>query len=176
MVQIHGASKRRLAPHVDRVAVLEDRLVSAVRPFALPGLRIALGLLFLWFGALKVAGDSPVAAIVSGTLPFADPNVTVLALGGVECVLGIALVVGLASRVVLPVLVAHLTGTFLTFVMLPELMFRDGNPLLLTESGEFVAKNLVLIGATLVLMVHARAEAHPSAHEQARRATEPDAV
>jgi uncharacterized membrane protein YkgB len=55
---------------------------------------------------------------------------------------------------VLPVLVAHLAGTFLTFVMLPELMFRGGNPLLLTELGEFVTKNLVLIAATLVLIAH----------------------
>jgi hypothetical protein len=111
-------------------------------------------MLFIWFAALKLAGASPVAAIVSGTLPFADPTLTVLVLGGVELEL-------VAVRLVLPVLAAHLTGTFLTFVMLPELMFRDGNPLLLTEPGELVVKNLVLIGATLVLMVHTRTEVRP---------------
>jgi hypothetical protein len=33
-------------------------------------------------------------------------------------------------------------------------MFRDDDPFLLTESGEFVAKNLVLIAATVVLLCH----------------------
>lgn len=132
-----------------------DRVLTAMlRPVTLPALRVLLGLLFVWFGALKVLGRSPVGQLVSGTLPWADPRLTVHVLGTVEVLLGAGLVTGVAVRLVLPVLVAHLSGTFLTFVMLPELMFRGHNPLLLTESGEFVTKNLVLIAATLVLIAH----------------------
>ena len=36
--------------------------------------RLSLGLVFVWFGALKSAGDSPVLALVSATLPRADPQ------------------------------------------------------------------------------------------------------
>lgn len=124
-------------------------------------------MLFVWFGGLKVVGESPVGDLVSGTLPFADPHLVVTTLGAVEVLLGVGLVAGVGVRLVLPVLAAHLSGTFLTFVMLPELMFRDGNLLLLTESGEFVAKNLVLVAATLVLLTHS-ASAHTVA-AQARR-------
>lgn len=35
---------------------------------------------------------------------------------------------------------AHLAGAFLTVVMLPQLPFRDHDPLLLTESGESVTQ------------------------------------
>ncbi len=35
-------------------------------------------------------------------------------------------------------------------------MFSAGGPLLLTADGEFVAKNGVLIAATLVLITHTR--------------------
>jgi putative oxidoreductase len=42
-------------------------------------------------------------------------------------------------------------GTFLTFIVLPDVTFRDGNPFLLTVEGEFVVKNLVLISAALVV-------------------------
>jgi hypothetical protein len=73
----------------------------------------------------------------------------------VEVLLGLALMTGVALHVALPVLAAHLGGTFLTFVMLPALMFRDHNPLLLTADGEFVAKNLVLVSAAIVLLTHA---------------------
>jgi uncharacterized membrane protein YkgB len=117
-------------------------------------MRILLGVLFVWFGGLKVVGQSPVEDIVAGTLPLGEPDLVVGSLGVVEVLLGAALVAGFALRLVLPVLVAHLGGTFLTFAMLPELMFRDSNVLLLTESGEFVTKNLVLIAATLVLVTH----------------------
>ena len=136
------------------VETLERSVAEAVRPATLPALRVLLGVVFIWFGALKVFGVSPVAAIVAGTLPWADPRVTVTVLGAAEVAFGIALVTGFALRLVLPLMVAHLAGTFLTFVMLPQLMFRADDPLLLTESGEFVAKNLVLIAATVVLLCH----------------------
>jgi putative oxidoreductase len=135
----------------------DARLVRVLRPAAMPSLRILLGVLFMWFGALKVAGVSPVAAMVAGTMPWADPHMVVPVLGAVEVLLGAALVTGMALRLALPVLAAHLCGTFLTFVMLPGLMFAQGDPLLLTEDGEFVMKTLVLIAATLALIAHAPA-------------------
>jgi uncharacterized membrane protein YphA (DoxX/SURF4 family) len=151
-------SRSSLKPHLGRatraVTSVESSVTDAVRPVTLPALRILLGVVFVWFGALKVLGVSPVARIVSGTLPWADPHATLIVLGGAEVAFGLALVTGYALRVVLPLMVAHLTGTFLTFVMLPQLMFRHDDPLLLTESGEFVAKNLVLIAATVVLLCH----------------------
>lgn len=132
----------------------DARLVQMLRPAALPSLRVLLGVVFMWFGALKVAGVSPVAAMVAGTLPWADPQLVVPVLGAVEVLLGALVVTGIGLRLALPVLAAHLCGTFLTFVMLPGLMFTHGDPLLLTEDGEFVMKNLVLIGATLALIAH----------------------
>ncbi len=139
---------------VHRVRRIDAQVTGRLRDKTLPAMRLLLGVLFVWFGGLKVVGVSPVEDMVAGTLPMADPELIVATLGAVEVVLGAALVVGVGTRLVLPVLAAHLCGTFLTFVMLPELMFRDGNPLLLTESGEFVTKNLVLVAATLVLLTH----------------------
>lgn len=149
---------------VGRLRTIDARVTGLLRQVTLPALRILLGMLFVWFGGLKVVGESPVGDLVSGTLPFADPHLVVTTLGAVEVLLGVGLVAGVGVRLVLPVLTAHLSGTFLTFVMLPELMFRDGNLLLLTESGEFVAKNLVLVAATLVLLTHSA-----SAHTEAAR-------
>jgi putative oxidoreductase len=115
-------------------------------------LRLSLALVFLWFGALKLTGATPVEGLISATLPFLSTDLTVPALGVVEIVLGAALVVGRAPRATLLALAAHLMGTFLTFVTAPRLMFDGGNPLLLTADGEFVLKNLVLVSAALVLV------------------------
>jgi uncharacterized membrane protein YkgB len=62
---------------------------------------------------------------------------------------------GLAARfglrLVLLVLALQMLGTFLVFVLLPELTFQDGNPLKLTIEGEFVLKNLVLLASAMVV-------------------------
>jgi uncharacterized membrane protein YkgB len=133
------------------LATLETAAAGAVRPYSLLLLRLSLGLVFVWFGALKVADATPVADLVAGTVPWLDRAWFVPALGAAEVVLGLALLVGRFLTAVSAVLVAHLGGTFLVLLMMPELAFQGGNPLLLTTIGEFVIKNVVLISAGLVL-------------------------
>ena len=130
--------------------------IEAERILGVPLLRVSLGVVFVWFGALKVANLTPVGDLVAGTLPFVDPTWFVPVLGGVEVALGLGLLIGRAITVVSAVLVAHLCGTFLVLVMQPELAFQNGNPLLLTTIGEFVVKNVVLISAALVLAARLR--------------------
>ncbi|MFL6074906.1 MAG: hypothetical protein ACJ73S_16030 [Mycobacteriales bacterium] len=122
---------------------------------AVPALRLSLGMVFVWFGALKLAGRSPVAGLIRATLPWFDGNVIVPMLGAVEIAIGVGLLLSRLSRfrrLTLAVLCAHLTGTFLTFVDAPHMMIQRHNPLLLTADGEFVLKNTVLICAALVLL------------------------
>jgi putative oxidoreductase len=133
-------------------AVLVDRAVELNVRLAPIALRLSLAVVFVWFGALKVVGHSPVHDLLVATLPFLPADVVVPALGVVEVVLGLAVASGVFRRVTLVVLVGHLAGTFLTFVTATTLMLDDGNPLALTADGEFVVKNLVLISAALVLI------------------------
>ncbi|GAB4012181.1 hypothetical protein [Nocardioides ultimimeridianus] len=154
-------------PVVDRLLTVEAGVHALLRPLALPAMRTILGLVFIWFGVLKVVGRSPVADLVHRTLPWAPKDVVVPTLGMVELVLGVGVIAGIALRVVLPVLAAHLVGTFLTFVMVPSIMFQHDDPLLLTADGEFVLKNLVLICATVVLLTHGVAGTRAVAAQEA---------
>ena len=140
----------------------EERAVTVLRRVGLTLLRISLSLVFIWFGALKIANVTPVGDLVAGTLPFVDPVWFVPVLGGVEVALGLGLLLGRAITVVSAVLVGHLCGTFLVLVVQPELAFQGGNPLLLTTIGEFVVKNIVLISAALVLAARLRETTTPS--------------
>lgn len=114
--------------------------------------RAGLVLVFGWFGLLKVADASPVGALLSATIPFVEPHALLVGLGVVEVLLALALAVLRDSVLVPLLLVGHLVGTFLAFAMAPGIVFRDGNPLLVTTEGEFVLKNVVLIGALLTLV------------------------
>jgi uncharacterized membrane protein YphA (DoxX/SURF4 family) len=114
-------------------------------------LRVALAVVFVWFGALKLLGASPVAKLVADTLPWFPPAILVPALGAFEMLLGAMLLWGRFLRVTLALFWLQLAGTFLVLVVQPHLAFQGGNPLLLTTEGEFVVKNLVLAAAGLVL-------------------------
>ena len=46
---------------------------------------------------------------------------------------------------------AQLAGTFMVLFVRPQDAFQEGNPLLLTDKGEFVIKNLVLASAGLAV-------------------------
>ena len=124
--------------------------VEAVAPLIM---RVALGIVFIWFGALKIANVTPVATLVADTLAWVpvDPDILLPALGAFEIVLGAMVIVGWRLRLVLTVLIAHLCGTFLVLVVLPQAAFERGNPLLLTTIGEFVVKNVVFIAGALLL-------------------------
>lgn len=122
-----------------------------VRKWSIPVLRWALGITFIWFGGLKVADVSPVTDMVASTVYFLDPDWFVPALGVVEIVVGVGLVMRVWLRPVLAVIFLQLVGTFLAFLLMPDVTFQDDNPLLLTTEGEFIVKNLVLLGAAMVI-------------------------
>jgi len=129
----------------------DDAAIGFVRTRGILVLRIALAIVFIWFGALKVFGVSPVADLVARTLPFLPFDVAVKGLGAIELLIGLGLLTGWAIRVTMLVFFLQMLGTFLVFVLEPEQSFQHGNPLLLTTQGEFVLKNVVLIAAGLVI-------------------------
>jgi uncharacterized membrane protein YkgB len=134
-----------------KVERVDERLRPLLARIGVPLLRISLGAVFLWFGLLKIFQVSPVSRLVANTIYWFDPDVVVPALGAFEVFVGACLVAGRLMRVALPLLVLQMAGTFLVLVLLPDVAFRDGNPLLLTVEGEFVVKNLVLLSAALVI-------------------------
>jgi len=142
------ATKRGLVP---RLRTLEDQTVDILQAISLPLLRLAIGAVFIWFGALKISNDTPVADFVANTLPWFNRVWLVPALGVFEVAIGLAMIAGRFLTVVCAALVAHLTGTFLSLIMQPDVTFQHGNPLMLTTEGEFVVKNLVFIAAGLVI-------------------------
>jgi uncharacterized membrane protein YphA (DoxX/SURF4 family) len=141
-------------------AAVVDRAAEINQRFAPTLLRLALAVVFVWFGALKLAGVSPVHELIAQTLPFVDADLAVPALGVVEVAIGLVLAIGILPRITLLVLAGHLAGTFLTFITASELMWGS-NFLELTADGEFVVKNVVLISAALVLIgIYSRKAAH----------------
>lgn len=130
---------------------LDEQLVAWMQRYGIGLLRAALAIVFIWFGALKVIGRSPVVDLVAQTVYWVNPDMFVPVLGVWETVVGVGLLLRRALRMVLFLFWLQMAGTFLVLVLRPEVAFQGGNPLLLTTLGEFVIKNLVLIAGGIVV-------------------------
>lgn len=133
------------------ISRVDDIVIPFLRRWGVTTLRISLAVVFIWFGALKVFGVSPVVDLVASTVYWVDPDWFVPFLGLVEILVGVGLAARRWLRLVLLILAGQMVGTFLVFVLLPEIAFQDNNPLKLTVEGEFVIKNLVLLAAGMVV-------------------------
>jgi uncharacterized membrane protein YkgB len=114
-------------------------------------LRVALGIVFFWFGALKLfPGQSPAEELVRNTIYFVDPDLFIPVLAVWEMAIGLGLIFNLFMRLTLLLLFLQMPGTALPLLFLPEAVWVRF-PFVLTIEGQYIVKNLVLIGAGLVL-------------------------
>lgn len=113
-------------------------------------LRISLGVVFIWFGALKPFRISPADDLVARTVYWFDPDVFIPVLGVWEMLIGLCLLVRPLIRLGILLLLMQMPGTFLPLVLLPSVCFMHV-PWAPTLEGQYIIKNLVLISAALVV-------------------------
>jgi uncharacterized membrane protein YkgB len=133
---------------------LDAVVIAVLRRWSVTVLRLALGSVFLWFGALKIFGASPVILLLQQTYSFLPIHVFLFVLGLWEMLIGVGIILRRALRFILTLLCIHLVGTFFALLLNPYLFFVQGVPFCLTADGEFVMKNVVLISAALVIAGH----------------------
>jgi uncharacterized membrane protein YkgB len=129
----------------------EKRLSNYLRKRSIFLLRISLGIIFFWYGALKVMGISPVEELVERATDWIGAKDFVFFLGIWEMAIGLCLFSRKLRRIGLILLFLQFPGTFLPLFTNPEDCFTV-IPYGLTLEGQYVFKNLVLISAALVLV------------------------
>ncbi|MBA2719996.1 MAG: hypothetical protein H0U52_12285 [Chloroflexi bacterium] len=143
----------RAIPALDR---LDRRITAAMARFGVPLLRIALGTVFLWFGALKlIPGLSPAEGLAARTievlsLGIVPPAVSVPLLAIWECLIGIGLLTRIAIRATLLLLFVQMLGTLTPLLIFPAETFLQF-PYAPTLEGQYIIKNAVLIAGAMVV-------------------------
>ncbi len=144
-------STTSLTPLFDLYEKIDRSITRWMAQYGLLVLRIGLGIIFFWFGALKlVPGLSPAEELVRNTIYFIDPALFQPVLAVWEMVIGIGLLTGKYLRITLLLLFAQMGGTALPLVLLPEVVWTVF-PFGLTLEGQYIIKNLAVIGSALVL-------------------------
>jgi uncharacterized membrane protein YkgB len=135
---------------------IDARITDWMARHAVKGSRVSLGLVFFWFGALKLfPGFSPAEDLVGRTIlvmtgGLIEPWLSVPGLGIWESLIGLGLLTGRALRSTLLLLFAQMAGTFTPVVLFPGEVFARF-PIGLTFEGQYIVKNVVLISAALVI-------------------------
>jgi uncharacterized membrane protein YphA (DoxX/SURF4 family) len=128
----------------------DSLLIDSLNKWSLLALRLSLGVVFIWFGALKPFGDSPANDVIVKTIYWFDPDIFIPILGFWEVLIGICLLYTPLIRFGLFLLAIQMPGTFLPLILRPEICFLNF-PFELTLEGQYIIKNLVLIGAAMVV-------------------------
>ncbi len=140
----------------DLFDTVDQRVTHWMAKLGITILRCSIGLIFIWFGALKlVPGLSPADQIATDTtmaLTFGllSEDAARLGLAGLELVIGFGLLVGRFLRVTLLLLFLQMAGTLTPLFIFPGQIWSDF-PLVLTLEGQYIVKNAVLISAGFVI-------------------------
>ena len=120
-------------------------------------LRVSIGVVFLWFGVLKFfpsvspAETIAIETLTTLTLGLVPARVLMFGLAAFETTIGVCFVAGVYRKVALPLLIAHMLGTGLPFLMFPGQLF-DHHPLVPTFLGQYILKNIIIVSAAVVLL------------------------
>jgi len=139
-----------LEQYRDRFESIDRTIAAGMARWGIPVLRLSLGVVFVWFGALKILDVSPAADLVASTVYFFPPELFVPVLGVWEVAIGVCLLYRRLIRLGILLLFLQMPGTFLPMVLLPEVTFA-AFPHELTVEGQYIVKNLVLIGGALTV-------------------------
>jgi len=156
---------------------MDARIAEWMARYSVGMARVALGVVFLWFGALKFFPGLSDAAPLAGrtmstlTLGYVPPHVAVPILAIWECAIGLGFLTGLFTRATILLLVLQLPGTFVPLVLFPAETWKQW-PYAPTLEGQYIIKNLVVIAAGLLVGASVRGGsviADPHAAQDAER-------
>lgn len=129
---------------------LDRRIAAWMQARGIPLLCFSLGVVFVWFGALKVFNAGPAKELVTRTVTWFDPAWFYPFLGVWEVAIGVGLLIRPLHRLAILLLALQMPGTFLPLILLPDVCFTR-IPWEPTLEGQYIIKNLVLISAAIVV-------------------------
>lgn len=140
---------------MQRSSVDVARIKFAKRAFD-PMARLAIFIVYAWFGALKALGISPAEPLVHalhgrmiGFVPFDGFS---RGFAWFEVLIGVLFLFPKATRIVIPLLLVHMGMTMLPLLFLPELTWQSA--FVPTLVGQYIIKNLVIVACAIGIVGH----------------------
>ena len=129
-------------------------VLSFLKKYNLLFARIAIFIVYFWFGILKLSNLSPAETLVKElfmrTIPFISFQTFYILFALFEILIGILFLVKGAERLVMALLVLHLIATCLPLIILPQITWQRF--LVPTLEGQYIIKNVLIIALAIVVV------------------------
>ncbi len=117
--------------------------------------RLALAVVFIWFGFLKIIHASPAEPLVKHLhevtlVKFIPVNTFVVLLGCIECVIGLLWLIPRFTKATIVLFALQMFTTFLPLFYLPRDTWQHS--FVLTLEGQYIVKNLVLLASAATIV------------------------
>ncbi|WP_339656591.1 doxx family protein [uncultured Maribacter sp.] len=120
-------------------------------------LSIAIGIIYLWFGALKFFPElSPAEDLAKRTIQILTFNIipssiSIIILAFMEVVIGLCLIFKFCHKQIVIIAILHIILTFSPLFFFTEESFTK-NILTPTLLGQYIGKNLIIIAALFTIL------------------------
>lgn len=122
--------------------------------------RIAIFVIYFWFGFLKLFDLSPanplVESLLNKTLPFVGFDQFIIFFGIWEMIIGITFLIPKAEKIAIGLLIPHIITTVMPLFLLPDVTWQ--NFLVPTLEGQYIIKNILIIALAVNIISSARSK------------------
>lgn len=139
-------------------ASIDLRVIAFFLRTYIPLARIALFVVFFWFGFIKLTGMSPAGPLAEAlTVKTVGPelfDVLFKVLAFLECVIGVLFLIPKAVRIVIPLLFLHMAVVCGPLILVPEMTWQSF--MVPTLEGQYIIKNIVIVALAFGVAAHAQ--------------------
>ncbi len=132
---------------------IDEKIIYNLRIASLPISRLAIFVVYFWFGILKVLGLSPasplVKALLERTMPFIGPSEFLVIFGLFEVLIGIVFLIPRLERFAIALLVIHLITTVMPLFLLKSASWTG--IMVPTLEGQYIIKNVLIVALAVVI-------------------------
>lgn len=133
------------------IQALDLKIIALANKWFMPVARVALFVIFFYFGMLKIFGLSPATplavALTDRTVGLQYFDTLFMILAVLECVIGLLFLVPQATRVVIPLLFIHLAVVCSPLLLVPAQIWV--HPFVPDLEGQYIIKNIALVAIAI---------------------------
>ena len=139
-----------------KIIEIHNLIIEKMGKIGIPLMRVSIGIIFFWFGALKFFdGMSPAQTLAIETIDLMTfgiftEKVIIYGLATWEVLIGIGMLFNLYIKQTIILLFLQMAGTFMPVFLFPGEVFNIF-PYSLTLEGQYIIKNLVVISGAIII-------------------------
>ncbi|MCK5060004.1 MAG: hypothetical protein KAR00_02580 [Candidatus Pacebacteria bacterium] len=135
------------------ISTIDHFVIKVCRKLSLPFGRLALFVVYFWFGILKIIGrgytNPLIENLMEQTLPFMTFSSFIIGFSIYEVIIGILFLIPKWTRLAIFLLLPHIIIMVFPLFLIPEVMWEAN--FIPTLEGQYIIKNLLVIALAISL-------------------------